>query len=833
MSLSAVRLIANIASPDKTGLLDSFFSQRPASQGLYFRGDKNRVEFYPVSPADGSATMFWLPEVIDPSHLSLGIGDADKPAESGTFSLAYSGSSTALTGLSYAVDAATLQSALNANTAIAALPDTVAVSLLATGVYQVAFQAVGARSLLTGDPTGLLPECNVFVSRLQTGSATTKEIQIIQIVQRPYVYVSSWSATSGPSAAVTTIQTGTVSVAAMFEVEISPLPYAGSFTVAGSSPLAYNGTQDDWQTALGTGWNVVKTGEAQFTLSRTTVGVYAITSADINVSGLSVFSGLYGTLAFNAATLFKRFMSEPTGEFSTTLEVTYDDGTVRSVLLHVPVTLTKEILSAGSLSPSNWNGGFYTKTESDARFAPISATDIKLTVPNQSALLALTLADVQNGDFVLQSDTNVLYEVTDQSALGTAGAFTALATVTWDQVTGKPTSFAPVAHKSTHATGGSDALAPSDIGAVPTSRTINGVDLSANRTLNDIGAASVRLIKTTNFTADINGRYTVAGTATVTDPSGTTSGQIYSVVIGSGTATIGGVAYAPSRVEVIRYYNGSAWTTLSPTFSDNLTLNGTGNLAPNQTSASASSLMTRSLCDTRYQSTAPLFRKFNADIIYPIGLYAVTGGILTNGGNTIFNSGMRQIQATSTANSTALLIFPGIITNTSGNTDFSYGWTGFSVIMSLPYREGCTTRVGIGGVLTADTVMPVGSMNCRGMAIEFQMSSSVLQWRMITENDSGTENITSWAGIGALALFYEIAVFVNNATAYALVRPITADVSTVPTWTVNASLSGCTAGIVAGMVGCMVGVVNNGGAAGSCSAQIHALTFFHTQNDPR
>jgi len=438
VSLSAVRLISNIASPDKTGLLDSFFSQRPASQGLYFRGDKNRVEFYPVSPADGSATMFWLPEVIDPSHLSLGIGDADKPAESGTFSLAYSGSSTALTGLSYAVDAATLQSALNANAAIATLPDTVAVSLLATGVYQVAFQAVGARSLLTGDPTGLLPECNVFVSRLQTGNSTTKEIQIIQIVQRPYVYVSSWLATTGATATVTTLQTGTASVAAMFEVEISPLPYAGSFTVAGSSPLAYNGTQADWQTALGTGWNVFKTGEAQFTLSRTTVGVYALTSADINVSGLSVFSGLYGTLAFNAATLFKRFLSEPTGEFSTTLEVTYDDGTVRSVLLHVPITLTKEILSAGSLSPSNWNGGFYTKTESDARFAPISATDIKLTVATQAARLALTITDVQNGDFVLQSDTNVLYEVTDQSALGTAAAFTALATVTWDQVTGKP-----------------------------------------------------------------------------------------------------------------------------------------------------------------------------------------------------------------------------------------------------------------------------------------------------------------------------------------------------------------------------------------------------------
>jgi len=39
----------------------------------------------------------------------------------------------------------------------------------------------------------------------------------------------------------------------------------------------------------------------------------------------------------------------------------------------------------------------------------------------------------------------------------------------------------PTAHKTSHATGGSDALAPSDIGAVPTSRQIAGLDLTSDQ----------------------------------------------------------------------------------------------------------------------------------------------------------------------------------------------------------------------------------------------------------------------------------------------------------------------------------------------------------------
>lgn len=87
-----------------------------------------------------------------------------------------------------------------------------------------------------------------------------------------------------------------------------------------------------------------------------------------------------------------------------------------------------------------------------------SSVDIKITVADQTARYALTVSQVQNGDFVFQTDTGVLYEVTDQTNLGNANGYTALATVPWGSVTGKPSTFAPSAHASTHAAAGSDPL---------------------------------------------------------------------------------------------------------------------------------------------------------------------------------------------------------------------------------------------------------------------------------------------------------------------------------------------------------------------------------------
>lgn len=86
---------------------------------------------------------------------------------------------------------------------------------------------------------------------------------------------------------------------------------------------------------------------------------------------------------------------------------------------------------------------------------PDSIRERQVQVNDEAGLLALTINEVQNGDFVYivptvdpesteESNGNMLYIVTDDTKLGTIDAFTCLSTppreVTWDEITNKPTS---------------------------------------------------------------------------------------------------------------------------------------------------------------------------------------------------------------------------------------------------------------------------------------------------------------------------------------------------------------------------------------------------------
>jgi len=114
--------------------------------------------------------------------------------------------------------------------------------------------------------------------------------------------------------------------------------------------------------------------------------------------------------------------------------------------------------------------------------------------------------------------------------------------------------------------------------AVPTTRTINSVDLSANRTLADLGIASRQAIKSTDFTAVAYGRYHTTGNVTVTRPASGTFGDIFDVLVASGTATIEGVTYSATRfpIEVVCISGGTPGTWIVPAGALPVSGGGTG-----------------------------------------------------------------------------------------------------------------------------------------------------------------------------------------------------------------------------------------------------------------
>ena len=72
--------------------------------------------------------------------------------------------------------------------------------------------------------------------------------------------------------------------------------------------------------------------------------------------------------------------------------------------------------------------------------ASVASNIVKITVDDEASRYALTPAQVQNGDFVYQTDTTILYEVIDQTQLNAAAGYVALATVTAAQISDASTA---------------------------------------------------------------------------------------------------------------------------------------------------------------------------------------------------------------------------------------------------------------------------------------------------------------------------------------------------------------------------------------------------------
>jgi len=141
----------------------------------------------------------------------------------------------------------------------------------------------------------------------------------------------------------------------------------------------------------------------------------------------------------------------------------------------------------------------------------------RVTVANDAARFALTTDSVQDGDYVFQTDTSVLYEVTDAANLANTNGYSALATVTWGSISGKPDTFTP-----------------------PTASTtvLGGFKVGANLSIDESGVLAATggggggsetyVIKSSAFTAEVGAAYaldTIGGSFDVIFPESPTEGQ--------------------------------------------------------------------------------------------------------------------------------------------------------------------------------------------------------------------------------------------------------------------------------------------------------------------
>jgi hypothetical protein len=222
--------------------------------------------------------------------------------------------------------------------------------------------------------------------------------------------------------------------------------------------------------------------------------------------------------------------------------------------LQVPIRIKRGVggapsqLLRGELAYSESENRLYigkgASGSNDASGRPIAATVEQLLAPAQ---FLATLFDVAISSGPNDGDV-LTYDASEGEWIAQA---VAAASVAWDDVTSKPSTFAPSTHASSHHTGGADAIAPADIGAAAASHTHAASDITS-------GLATVA---TTGAYSDLSGTPTL-GTAAYLDTTDFVESQAASTF---GLSLLDDADAAAARTTLGL---GSAATVASTAFAD-------------------------------------------------------------------------------------------------------------------------------------------------------------------------------------------------------------------------------------------------------------------------
>jgi hypothetical protein len=152
-------------------------------------------------------------------------------------------------------------------------------------------------------------------------------------------------------------------------------------------------------------------------------------------------------------------------------------------------TFKKSVTDVNGIVKSDGKGGFsaaaagtdYAAASHTHNYLPLTGGTVTgaITYPNAENIYD-TDGNILNAEFLVLDSNNqiVRTKIKDANLVEAIGAAPKKHTHVKADITDFPTSIAPSAHKNTHKTGGSDALAPADIGAAPADHTHSYLPLS-------------------------------------------------------------------------------------------------------------------------------------------------------------------------------------------------------------------------------------------------------------------------------------------------------------------------------------------------------------------
>jgi len=167
--------------------------------------------------------------IVDKSAASVkvGIGSRTGTPTSGTWTMTFGGDTTG--GLSYAITAGGVQSALNGLTAISSAGGVTVDGTLETH-FTVRFNNAGSRGPITANVSELIPDTIAVIDERIAGSGSAKEIQEIQLRLTPAVYQPTWTDLSTTvTATIATTVTGSSTLNEVQRLSFTQEPYEGTY----------------------------------------------------------------------------------------------------------------------------------------------------------------------------------------------------------------------------------------------------------------------------------------------------------------------------------------------------------------------------------------------------------------------------------------------------------------------------------------------------------------------------------------------------------------------------------------------------------------------------